>query len=46
MRYYLNHLKSKPLAKIFIDKYFKEIMPEIRKTDKYTFVFMKIIKFS
>jgi hypothetical protein len=26
---------SKPLAKIFIDKYFKEIMPEIRKTGKY-----------
>ena len=26
---------SKPLAKIFMDKYFKEIMPEIRKTGKY-----------
>ena len=25
----------KPQAKIFMDKYFKEIMPEIRKTGKY-----------
>ena len=25
----------KPQAKIFMDKYFKEIMPEIRKTCKY-----------
>jgi prophage antirepressor-like protein len=26
---------KKPLAKIFMDKYFKEIMPSIRKTGKY-----------
>ena len=26
---------SKPLAKLFMDKYFKEIMPEIRKNGKY-----------
>jgi prophage antirepressor-like protein len=26
---------NKPLAKIFMDKYFKEIMPSIRKTGKY-----------
>jgi prophage antirepressor-like protein len=26
---------NKPLAKIFMDKYFKEIMPEIRKNGKY-----------
>ena len=26
---------TKPIAKIFIDKYFTEIMPQIRKTGKY-----------
>ena len=33
--YQLLSLSTKPLAKIFMNKYFKDIMPEIRKTGKY-----------
>ena len=33
--YELLSISTKPLAKIFMDKYFKDIMPSIRKTGKY-----------
>ena len=33
--YQLLSLSTKPLAKLFMNKYFKDIMPEIRKTGKY-----------
>ena len=33
--YELLSISTKPLAKIFMDKYFKDIMPTIRKTGKY-----------
>ena len=34
--YELLSLSTKPLAKIFMDKYFREIMPKIRETGTYT----------
>ena len=33
--YQLLSISKKPIARIFMDKYFTEIMPEIRKTGKY-----------
>jgi prophage antirepressor-like protein len=33
--YELLSISTKPLAKIFMDKYFREIMPKIRKTGKF-----------
>lgn len=33
--YELLSISTKPLARIFMDKYFTEIMPKIRKTGKY-----------
>ena len=33
--YELLSISTKPLAKIFMDRYFTDIMPEIRKNGKY-----------
>ena len=40
--YYVLSKSLKPLAKVFMDKYFKEIMPEIRKICYFHYIKSKL----
>jgi len=42
--YQLLSNSTKPIAKLFMDKYFTEIMPQIRKTGKYIELYKEELK--